>query len=59
MNDRQLLTVGRRTPARSYLKQPTPLVQTLHDCVKGRVRYKVRGLRHSTHLQRYLEFRCS
>ncbi len=59
MNNRQLLTVGRRTTARPYLKQPTPLVQTLHNCVKGRVRYKVRGLRHSTHLQRYLEFRLA
>ena len=59
MNNRQLPTVGFRTPNRSYSKQSTPLVQTLHKCVKGRVRYKVRGLQHSTHLQRYLEFKLA
>ena len=59
MNNRQLPTVGFRTANRSYSKQSTPLVQTLHKRVKGRVRYKVRGLQHSTHLQRYLEFKLA
>lgn len=34
-----------------------PLVQAIHTAVKGRVRYKVHGLKHSEYLKKYLEFR--
>ncbi|RMF22534.1 MAG: cation-transporting P-type ATPase [Cyanobacteria bacterium J083] len=40
-------------------KRQKPLLQTLHNSVKGRVRYKVRGLRGSENLQQYLEFKLS
>ncbi|MFB2771579.1 HAD-IC family P-type ATPase [Pelatocladus sp. BLCC-F211] len=34
-----------------------PLVQAIHTAVKGRVRYKVHGLKNSECLKKYLEFR--
>jgi undecaprenyl-diphosphatase len=33
------------------------LVQAIHTAVKGRVRYKVHGLKNSEYLKKYLEFR--
>ncbi len=59
MNNRELTTVEQRKPHRFSFKQQQPLVQTLHNRVKGRVRYKVRGLQGSENLQQYLEFRLS
>ena len=59
MNNRELPTVERRNPSRFYSKQQKPLVQMLHDRVRGRVRYKVRGLQGSENLQRYLGFKLS
>ncbi|MDJ0591722.1 MAG: HAD-IC family P-type ATPase [Pleurocapsa sp. MO_226.B13] len=59
MNNRQLPTRETRKPKRLFLKKPKPLVQTLHDRVPGRVRYKVRGLKGSRNLQQYLEFKLS
>ncbi|MDJ0530952.1 MAG: HAD-IC family P-type ATPase [Xenococcaceae cyanobacterium MO_207.B15] len=59
MNNRDLSTVEQRKLNRLSLKQQKPLVQALHNRVKGRVRYKVRGLQRSENLQQYLEFRLS
>ncbi len=55
MNNHQLPT----KKARLSLEQQTSLVQILHDRVKGRVRYKVRGLQGSVNCQKYLEFSLS
>ena len=59
MDNPKLPTVEPRKFNRLSLKQHKPLVQTLHDRVRGRVRYKVRGLQRSANLQRYLEFKLS
>ncbi len=59
MNNRDLSTVEPRKPNRLSLKQQKTLLQTLHNRVKGRVSYKVRGLQGSENLQQYLEFRLS
>ncbi len=59
MDNPKLPTVEPRKLNRLSFKQHKPLVQTLHDRVRGRVRYKVRGLQGSANLQRYLEFKLS
>lgn len=59
MNNRQLPTRERRKSRHLSSKQQRPLVQTLHNSVKGRVRYHVRGLKRAENLQHYLEFRLS
>ena len=60
MNKHELPTREEKKPDRHFpLKQQKPLVQILHNRIKGRVRYKVRGLQQSENLQQYLKFRLS
>ncbi|MEM8832492.1 MAG: HAD-IC family P-type ATPase [Cyanobacteria bacterium P01_G01_bin.19] len=58
MNNSNLPNVVRK-PDCLCSEPQKPLVQTLHDRVRGRVRYKVRGLQGSEYLQQFLEFRLS
>ncbi len=58
MNNRERPAVELRKANRLSSRRKH-LVQTLHNRVPGRVRYKVRGLQGSDNLQQYLEFKLS
>ena len=59
MNNRKLRAVERSQPNRRFSSRQKPLVQTLHNRVPGRLRYKVKGLQGSDNLQQYLEFKLA